>query len=299
MTRVRYLAALILAACAVASPVAAQKVRVSRGYLTPKDVADPSSLSVQRNDSTWLTKFDGALILATSAAGLRLPSVTVEAGYFASVGTIRDKKARVHGPWGGLTFDLVRVLTDGKIAWETTTDAKIRAYTGTIRISPLTWRSAGVGVPVTLAKVADARLHRPSPGAGPGTYVELSWRPYVGFQAGKLQRAPEPIEVGEGERFTRLMGNVDALVRVVRLVRFPADPATHLDSTKFVSLFELSGKATGWRLQAIRELRSQFVVGITVPVNEKLKIKLDWEKARKPPAFKAEQSVSLGVGLAW
>jgi hypothetical protein len=74
----KYMPALCVAASVIAPPAAAQAVQLARGYLTPKDIADPAAFSVQRNDSTWLTKLDGALILATSAATLGLPSVTVE-----------------------------------------------------------------------------------------------------------------------------------------------------------------------------------------------------------------------------
>jgi hypothetical protein len=294
MTGRRVVLALFALTAAGVSSLAAQSVRLSRGYLTSKDVSDPAVFSVQRGDSTWLTKFDGAVVVAASGERVGLPDVTFEGGYYASIGTLRNAKARVHGPWGGVTVDVCHLLLDTKMGWEVTEDSKTRTLTGTVRISPLTWRATGVGVPILLAEWKDGGVWRPHEPVGAGTYAEVSWRPYIGYQIGTLQKSDKPMEVAEGQRFERYTGSVDVLFRVIRVVRYPEDTAT-----KFQSRLELSAKAVAWWLKALGETRTQFLFGIALPISDNAKLKLDWEEARKPPAFRYEQSIVLGVGVVW
>ena len=142
------------------------------------------------------------------------------------------------------------------------------------------------------------RFRLPTPRTNAGTFIELSWRPEVGAQVGRLQVAPEALEVAPGDHFTRLFVTGSAAIRLLTLVPRPPTVEEPEPGSKRVSRLELSARVTAWRLRELGATRAQTIVGAAWPINDNTMIKLDWESARKPPAFRYESSVSLGVGLS-
>jgi hypothetical protein len=252
-----------LMAC-FATEVNAQKIYFADTYTTPNQIKKPSSLSfIKKADEDWNWQLDLAAWLQ-GAKGIAIFDV----GVSMAIGSARKPEARVVSPVASINWRLSQVYLDVGFTYDATTSRDYEKPAIVTKLSPLTWHKLAIGLPQ-------------------GKNPEFRWRPYIGFQAGRIESAKDTLEGQVGDDFTRITFATDAVLRIKK--------GTAPDAP---TRFEITGSSAFWYLVSASETKAHLSGAFAVPVRDPdIWVQLKGERAQKPPAFVTDNTISLAIGI--
>lgn len=245
------------------TPVFGQAVHFADVYSSPSEIKKPSSLTLLKKEGEgWKWQLDGAAWLHGGVG-----SLLYDVGVSAALGSARKDEARVITPVLALNGVAAEAYVDVGYSFESTTDSDYRNSVVGLKVSPLEWRRAAIGIPV-------------------GSNPQFRWRPHIGIQAAHVHAAATSFEAPVGDQALRVVASIEAML----------DVRTGRDSSR--TLFEVGVKSTGRYLATTEQYRGDLGAVIAVPVlDPRLWVQLRYELARRPPTYVRDETVTLAFGV--